>query len=167
MIIPLETIIIDDRARNGVWCAKRYDGHPRGCPNLHKNCIEARPHFNAYDESLHWYAVVFRFDLKAHAEEMKKRPRKNGKKWTEAQARCVLYWQEHKVRKPLTAMAMEIYHPLMGDVLLDIPEAHGVHIFDTMEKHGLVLEKSKPDIIHKIMFVGKRTSLLTETKERT
>lgn len=164
MIIPLKTIIIDDRARDGTWCAKKYDGHPKGCPNF-PECIETRPHFNTYDQNLHWYAVVLRFNLKAHAEEMKKRPRKDGKEWTEAQARCVLYWQEHKVRKPLKTMAMKICHPLMGDVLLDIPEANGIQVFDTMEEHGLVLERKKPDIIHKIMFVGKHSSTVKEQPE--
>ncbi len=163
MIIPLEKVIIDDRARDGTWCRIPYRSNSKGCPNFPK-CIEARPHFNTYDETLHWYAVVLRFDLKAHAEEMKKKPRKNGKAWTEAQARCVLYWQEHKVRKPLRAMAMKICVPLMGDVLLDIPEANGVQVFETMEKHGLVLDRRNPDIIHKIMFVGRRTSLLTENQ---
>ena len=160
MIIPLETVIIDDRARDGTWCRIPYRSNRKGCPNFPK-CIEARPHFNTYDEKLHWYAIVFRFDLKAHAEEMKLRPRKDGKAWTEAQARCVLYWQEHKVREPLREMAMKICYPLMGDILLDIPEANGVQVFDTMAKHGLVLIAKNPDIIHKIMFVGRRISLST------
>lgn len=162
MIIPLETVIIDDRARDGTWCKIPYRSNPKGCPNFKKGCTTSRPHFNNYN-GFEWYAVVLRFDLKAHAEEMKKKPRKDGTPWSEAQARCILYWQEHKVRKPLRAMAMELYHPLMGDVLLDIPEANGVQVFDTMAKHGLILERRNPDIIHKVMLVGKRSSESTET----
>ena len=161
MIIPLETVLVDERARDGTWCTLPYPGHPKGCPNYPK-CCESRPHFNTFDDELHWYAVVFRFDLKAHAIEMKKRPRKDKKEWTEAQARCVLYWQEHKVRKPLLEMANKICFPLMGDVLLDIPEANGVQVYSTMGANGFPLNSIKSDIIHKIMFVGKRNSTVKE-----
>ncbi len=164
MIIPLETVILDERARDGTWCTIPYSGNKNGCPNF-PECINARPHFNTYDKDLRWLAVVFPFDLKAHAEEMKKRPRKDGKPWTEAQARCVLYWQEHKVRKPLKAEAMTECFPLMGDVLLDIPEANGVNVFATMGKHGVVLKARNPDIIQKVMLVGKRNSTLSTTPE--
>jgi len=156
LIIPLETVILDERARNGVWCTKYYKGHPKGCPNYPK-CIKSKPHFNTF-QGYFWFAVVEPFDLKTHAENMKeKHP-----KWSERQCRNLLYWQ-NGVRSSLKKKAERFAFPLMGDIILDIPEANGVQVFDTMEKHGLVLEKNKPDIIHKIMFVGKRNSLLTQT----
>jgi len=155
LIIPLETVIVDNRARDGTWCAKYYDGHPKGCPNF-PDCPLKRVHFNTlrgYD----WYAVVEPFDLKSHAEKMKqKHPN-----WSERQCRNLLYWQ-NGVRSRLRKKAEKFAMPLMGDIILDIPEAHGVQVFDTMEKHGLVLERKKPDIIHKIMLVGKRNSMSTE-----
>ena len=153
MIIPLNTVILDERARDGTWCTLPYSGNKKGCPNYPK-CIKARPHFNTYT-GFDWHAIIFKFDLKAHAKEMKKRPRKDGKPWTEAQARCVLYWQEQKVRKPLRKEARTICFPLQGDVLLDIPEANGVHVFDTMAKHGIIINPWNPDIVQKVMMVGK------------
>ena len=153
MIIPLETVIVDNRARDGTWCRLYYPGHPRGCPNFPK-CCESRPHFNSFN-GYEWFAVVEKFDLKAHAEAMKKKH----PHWSERQCRNLLYWQ-NGVRRRLREKADSIAFPLMGDVILDIPEANGVHVFDTMAKNGLILERHKPDIIHKIMFVGKRNSSL-------
>ena len=156
MIILLETVVIDIRARDGTWCAKYYDGHPKGCPNFPK-CKKSRPHFNTF-QGYDWYAIVEPFDLKTHAEKMKeKHP-----KWSERQCRNLLYWQ-NGVRSRLRKKAEKFAVQLMGDIILDIPEANGVQVFDTMEKHGLVLERKKPNTIHKIMLVGKRTSLSTET----
>ena len=40
-------------------------------------------------------------------------------------------------------------------MILDCPEAHGVNVFATMEKHGISLEKHNPYNIIKIFFVGK------------
>lgn len=159
MIIPLKEVFYDLRARDGTWCKLPYPNHPKGCPN-YPMCIEQRRDFREYRD-YKWVAVVLEFDLKAHAEEMKNKPRKDGKEWTEAQARCVLYWQEHKVRRPLKEMVMKIYHPLRGDVLLDIPEVNGVNLFATMAKHDLYL-KSKPDMVRKIMLVGRNRSSLSK-----
>jgi len=154
MIIPLETVIIDNRARDGTWCKLPYPGHPKGCPNFPK-CCESRPHFNDYEEDLKWYAVVEIFNLKAHADSMKeKHP-----KWSERQCRNLLYWQ-NGVRSRLRKKAEAIAFPLMGDVILDIPEANGVQVFDTMAKQGFVIDRQKPDIIRKVMLVGRQHSLL-------
>lgn len=158
MIIPLKTVIIDNRARDGTWCTLPYPGHPKGCPNF-PECCESRPHFNDY-EGFNWYAVVETFNLKTHADAMKeKHP-----KWSERQCRNLLYWQ-NSVRSRLRKRVEAITYPLMGDVILDIPEANGIQIFDTMAKHGFVIDRHKPDIIRKVMLVGKRGSLLKETKK--
>jgi len=105
--------------------------------------------YKGYD----WFAVVEEFDLKSHAEKMKeKHPH-----WTERQCRNLLYWQ-NGVRSRLRKKAEALALPFMGDVILDIPEANGVNMFDTMAMHGLVIERQKPDTLHKIMLVGKRSS---------
>lgn len=178
MIIPLETVIVDDRARDGTWCTLPYPGHPNGCPNF-PQCCESRPHFNEY-QGFDWFAVVYKFDLKAWGDKREETHRRkyeeqnwfldesdkpSYKPLSERQRRNVLYWQEHKVRKPLRVEAMTICFPLLGDILLDIPEANGVQVFDTMAKHGIVLEAQKPDIVQKIMFVGKRNSTVKETEK--
>lgn len=148
MIVPLETVIVEDRARDGTWCTLPYLGHPRGCPNYPK-CIESRPPFNEF-EGFDWFAVVIKFDLKDHAERMKKKH----PKWSERQCRNLLYWQP-AVMKALRIRAEQFAFPIFGDVILDLPEANGVQVFDTMAKHGLILERHKPDTIHKVMLVGK------------
>lgn len=146
-MIPLETIVYDERARNGVWCRAPYPGHTKGCPNF-PDCVKQHPDFKTLPDR-EWFAVVEDFDLKAHAERIKaKHPG-----WSERQARNVLYWQ-NGVRRQLRDKALKEYQPLSGDILLTIPEACGVNVFATMTKHGLVLKKN-PDTVHKIMLIGK------------
>lgn len=144
MIIPLEMVIYNPQAR-GVWCRLPYPGHKNGCPNFPK-CIQERPSFLDVEIHYRWYAVIHTFYLKAHADMMKaKHP-----KWSERQCRNPLYWQG-RVRKLLREEA-EVFAP-SGSVILDIPEACGVDVFETMTKAGIVLER-KPDIVRKIMLVG-------------
>jgi len=143
---PLK-VAYDKRARDGTWCTLPYPGHPRGCPN-YPDCVNSRPDFKTFS-GYEWYAVVEPFDLKAHADKMhRKHPH-----WTERQCKNVLYWQG-AVRKRLKEKARKFLNPLMGDVLLDIPEASGVNLFKTMAQVGLYL-KANPDFVYKIMLIGK------------
>lgn len=92
-----------------------------------------------------WYAVIETFDLKHHAEKMKtKHPH-----WSERQCRNPLYWQG-AIRANLRNKTIMC----KGDIVLDIPEACGINVFETMKCVGITLEK-KPDIVRKIMLVGK------------
>lgn len=137
-------IIYNEQARSGEWCCKEYSNHKYGCPNFPK-CINQRIDFNNVRFSYHWYAVIEEFNLQEHAEIMKtKHP-----KWTERQCRNLLYWQG-SVRKKLKEKVIV----LKGDIVLDIPEANGIHVFNTMENHGIGLERINPVIIRKIMFIG-------------
>jgi len=145
-MIELSEIIYDERARDGTWCCLEYPNHKKGCPNFPK-CISERPDFLSLPNKK-WIAVTEEFDLKEHAIKMKeKHPH-----WTERQCRNVLYWQ-NGVRSRLRKKTRKIYHPLRGDILLDIPEANGVNVFATMAKHGVFL-KSNPDYVTKVMIVG-------------
>ena len=146
-MMPLDEVVFDIRARNGEWCMAPYPGHPRGCPN-YPACVKEHPNFKTLPPRK-WFALVEDFDLKAHAEKMKAAH----PDWTERQARCVLYWQ-NGVRKRLSEKALKEYRPLEGDILLTIPEACGVNVFATMAQHGLILKKN-PDVVHKIMLIGK------------
>lgn len=146
-MIPLTTIVYDPRARNGVWCCHPYPGHPHGCPNFVKGCtLKKRVDFRELENLYNWYAVVETFDLKAHAERMKaKHPN-----WSDRQCRNPLYWQgtvRASLRDKTVIMA--------GDIVLDIPEANGVNVFETMARAGVILE-CKPDIVRKVMLVGKK-----------
>lgn len=152
MIIPLNEVVYDIRARDGTWCCLPYPPtHDGGCPNFPK-CIEQRPDFKSLPEK-QWYAIVEEFDLKAFADKRRKLARENGKEISRWQARNRRHWQK-KVVARLKKRAQKLCVPLMGDILLDIPEANGVDVFKTMKKHGLILEPD-PDYVYKIMFVGK------------
>lgn len=143
-IIPLETVEYDSFAR-GLNCQIPYHGHPKGCPNYPK-CIKDRPDFRNIAMNYTWFAVMEVFDLKAHAESAKiKHPQ-----WTERQCRNPRHWQGG-VRKRLREKALT----LNGDILLDIPEACGVEVFETMKLHGIEIEKH-PQIVRKIMLVGMK-----------
>jgi hypothetical protein len=56
--------------------------------------------------------------------------------------------------------------------LLQMPEAHGVDIFETMKKHGIILERGNPSIVRKIMMFGiptqwdKASKIITSEKDR-
>jgi hypothetical protein len=145
MIIPLTTIHYDPMAR-GTWCQFPYPRHPKGCPNFDKGCTVKRPNFTVIRELYTWYAVVETFDLKSHAE--KKKIDHPG--WSERQCRNPLYWQG-AVRKRLRKKA----ESLNGDIILDIPEACGINVFETMANVGIVLEK-KPQTVIKVMIVGRK-----------
>lgn len=166
-MIPLETIIYDPFARNGTWCRSPYENHPKGCPNFTKGCTAKRPDFKTIADQYDWFAVTETFDLKAHADKMKaKHPEqiKNGKvvpAWTERQCRNPLYWQG-TVRSSLKRQALAEVGQLNclgseanGNIVLDIPEACGVNVFETMALVGVILER-KPDVVIKVMLVGKK-----------
>lgn len=148
MIVPLTEVNYDPKARDGRWCMPPYPNHPHGCPNFPK-CPMNRKDFLDY-EGYNWFAVIEEFDLEEHANKMKaKHPH-----WTERQCRNLLYWQ-NGVRSRLRKKAEKFAIPLRGDVILDIPEANGVNVFETMANHGITIEKHKPMKIKKIMLVGK------------
>lgn len=149
-MIELKQIVLDDRAR-GAWCKLPYPGHPKGCPNF-PDCIKERSSFEkitSYDYTK-WFAVIEEFDLKAHAKKMKdKHPN-----WSERQCRCLLYWQGG-VRKRLFEKAHKVVRPFSNDIILNIPEAHGINIFETMEKVGVKISR-KPDKVIKVMLIGRK-----------
>jgi len=144
-MIPLSKIFYDPFARNGIWCCTPYQNHPNGCPNFVKGCTKKRPDFKDIANKYDWFAITETFNLKAHAEKMKaKHPQ-----WTERQCRNPLYWQG-TVRANLRNKTIT----MEGDIVLDIPEACGINVFETMANVGVTL-KRKPDIVTKVMIVGK------------
>jgi hypothetical protein len=151
LIIPLDEVVVDERARDGTWCRLPYPGHPDGCANF-PECIQERPHINAY-EGYEWYGVVRKYDLDAHAEEMKElHP-----DWSESQRRNDQEWQD-EILSELRGEAAAFTDLSAGDVVLERPEGHGVDMWATMAGNGIKLETNDPDIIHKIVLVGKRRS---------
>ena len=144
---PLKEVVYNPQAR-GPWCALPYHNHPHGCPNLKKGCTTKRTNFILIQNDYNWYAVVEEFDLKEHAVKMKeKHPG-----WTDRQCRNPLYWQGG-VRKRLREKAQKVAITSPKSIVLDIPEACGVDVFETMKNIGIKLERN-PDIIKKVMLVG-------------
>ena len=157
-IIPLDRVTLDGKAR-GEYCRSPYEGHPKGCPNFPK-CIQNRIDFRSIQNISKWYAVIERFDLKAHADMMKqKHPH-----WTDRQCRNLLYWQGG-VRKQLREKAKKFAATSFGSVVLDIPEAHGVEVFMTMAEHGVTIEHS-PNTVTKVMLVGLIEATLRKHQEQ-
>jgi hypothetical protein len=152
--IELYQIIYEPSARDGRWCCSPYKNHPHGCPNFILGCTTKRQPFSELIQKYNrWYAVIEEFDLKTHAEKMKtKYPH-----WTDRQCRNPLYWQG-SVRKKLKLKAerlsdyLEYFNGSRG-FLLDIPEANGINVFETMANAGIILERI-PDIVKKIMIIG-------------
>ena len=148
-LIPLDEVICDPRARNGVWCTAPYPGHPKGCPNFPKGCTRSFD-FESERNRRQWYAVVEEFDLIQHAAEMKKKH----PDWSDRQCRNPLYWQGG-VRKRLREKAYRLDPKLheWGHMYMPITEAHGVNLFETMARVGIILER-KPKIVRKIALIG-------------
>lgn len=147
-MIKLPRVIYDKRAWDGTWCKLPYPGHPKGCLNFPK-CPQS--HIDFQDTSkiwTHWYAVIEEFDLEAQALEMlREHPL-----WSERQCRNLLYWQKG-VMKRLREKALADWRP--GDVILEIPEATGVNVFETMAEVGIHLQRNNIRVVKKIMLIGK------------
>jgi hypothetical protein len=146
-LIRLFDVIYDVRARNGVWCTHPYEGHPKGCPNFPK-CPQKYPDFESLRTKYLWYAVVEMFDLEMHARLM----REKYPKWSERQCKNPLYWQG-SVRTRLKEKAYEAARAIPGSIVLEIPEACGVNVFETMLKEYVLLERT-PRLVKKVMLVG-------------
>ena len=145
--IRLPKVVYDHRARDGTWCKLPYPGHPKGCPNFPRCPSQHKDFLDLYKDYF-WYAVIEIFDLGIHSVSMRLlHPR-----WTDRQCRNLLYWQ-NGVRSRLKKKAYSQYR--FGDIVLEIPEAHGVNVFETMAQAGIVIERH-PDIVRKIMMVGRR-----------
>lgn len=140
------TLVIDERARE--WCMLPYPGHPHGCPNYGKS-VECPPKVGRVAEAFdlsksHWFIVVA-FNLGAHARKMKlAHPQ-----WTARQTRNCLYWQ-NGVRKKLRSACQE----LAGQTYTLIPEAMGVDVFRTLEKHGITLLRNPQETVYKVGLCG-------------
>jgi len=139
----------DERARDGTWCKLPYPGHLKGCPN-YPECIDNRLDFKHFGAQYDWHVVTETFDLASHVSKMKnKHPN-----WSNSQARCLLYWQTG-VRSRLKKKAEALKESLHAQMILDIPEAHGINVFKMMSRLGISL-KANPDLVTKVMLVGKR-----------
>jgi len=135
-------------------CRLPYPGHREGCPNVGRS--HSCPPYSIrlgmkYDLKKPCYFVYVKFNIKKQEVRMLKlHPN-----WTKKQARCLLYWQ-NVVRRELKEKAeFYAYRPGLGYEL--IPEAMGLHVFETALYHGIKIERnySKQKYIYKIAFIGE------------
>jgi hypothetical protein len=76
--------------------------------------------------------------------------------WTENQCKNLLYWQKGLVKK-LKDEAYEYAENLGSNyIVLEVPEANGVNVFQTCKNAGVILEKNPQKKIIKVMIIGKK-----------
>ena len=154
MIIQLtkDDLELDTRAM-GLWCRLPYLNHPKGCPNYgkKKTCPPfSKPFYDLVEPPI--FLVIQPFNLEAQAKRMKERhPR-----WSDRQCRNLLYWQKGVI-KSLKEEANAFIESQDNDlILVEVPEANGVHVFKTCENVGIILERNPRKVVNKIMIIGKR-----------
>ena len=132
------TPVIDRTVRN--LCQRPYHGHPNGCPNYNHvpRCPPYVPIFDTiFDVQYPVFAIVNKFDFRAHVERM----RELHPTWSKYQLECCLYWQQG-ARNRLKGMIKEFQENFMmtGYSVVTTPEAMGVDVTKTMATVGVVLE---------------------------
>jgi len=151
--IRLDSIDCTERARE--WCKLPYPDHPKGCPAYGKR-VDCPPQAKRFNEVFEppFFLVAVRFDLTEHVAKMlKKHP-----KWTEKQAKCVLYWQK-TVEKTLRQKCEKLISRLPNGFCYTLkPEAMGINVFTTAFKHGIPIETRPKQYVWKIAVVGKLNS---------
>jgi len=151
MILPLHIVIYDKRARDGTWCAKQSKRYPHGCPNF-PECPTKHPDFITL-QGYKWYAVTEEFDIEGW--EKSQAEKHEGENWSRRQLRNPRHWQK-VVMKRLRSKAQANSNRLLGDIILEIPEACGVDVVRTMSKVGVKFEwGEQAKKIKKIMLIGK------------
>jgi hypothetical protein len=155
LIIELkpDQLVIDLKA-HGYWCQLPYPGHPKGCPNFGKK-QGCPPKAMIFSQTYQppYYLISETFDIESHINKMKQlHPQ-----WTQRQCRNLLYWQK-SVNKKLREKSKQYLASLNDEhlMLLEIPEATGINIFETCRNVGIALEKLPEHQVTKIMIIAKR-----------
>lgn len=138
-IVPVKKLVVNENS--GQWCKLPYPNHPKGCPNYGKaaKCPPQAPWVHHYfNIKRPMYLVHSEFYLSEHVAEMKRKH----PKWSDLQARCVLYWQSRS-RKQMKKRVAEAVKILRANRITACPEAMGVNVFATALKSGLKLDKTR------------------------
>lgn len=148
VVLPIKDIVMDLRARK--WCKLPYLDHPKGCPNYGRRviCPPQAPIWTNVMEGP-YILIGVKFNLQKWIEKMKGRH----PHWSDRQCRCCLYWQG-KVRKRLREECEKIQKENPRLVVSYVPEAMGVHVFETCYKNGIKLQKNPQNIVWKIAILG-------------
>ena len=141
---------INLRARE--WCMLPYPRHPNGCPEYgqREECPPQAPLITDFADlqQPHFFAIVT-FNLEEHMQRMWS----NHPEWSDAQARCVLYWQG-TVRSLLTEHAEDFQWRNPGMVYTLIPEAMGVNVISTLQNLHIPVELKPTHIVHKVALLA-------------
>jgi len=135
-------------------CQLPYPGHKNGCPNVgkSKSCppfvkrIEEK--YNIIDKPC--YFVYVKFNLKKQEERMLK----IHSEWTVKQARCNLYWQK-SVKKIIKNEIIHFDYKRYNMSFEMIPEAMGMHVFETAHYHNIPLPRIIKNYVYKVAFMGE------------
>lgn len=142
--------VIDYNVRS--LCIKPYPGHSKGCPNFGKKqgCPPGAAKFDeVYDLSKPVYAIINKYDFKAHTERM----RQLHPAWSDKQVRCCLYWQP-AARKQLVIATKSFLEKHKGYHVETCPEAMGINITSTLATVGIVLEWPPETITYQVALAG-------------
>lgn len=110
--IEIDTLVITRKTR--LWCQLPYPNHKNGCPNYNKNPL-CPPHspFSINFAYFNYFRLIYAiFDFKQYKEIRKlEKPH-----WSDAQIRCVLYWQS-SIKKLLKDHIKSYYNNISPDYL--------------------------------------------------
>jgi len=144
----LDKLVLSNRVPN--WCQLPYPRHPKGCPNYDKreNCPpNTEPITNLIKPP--FLLVGIRFNLGGHIKRMKEiHP-----EWSNAQARCVLYWQ-NKVMKRLREECEHVKNRIPNPKVFYCPEGYYVNVFKTASMVGIKLKTRPKKYVWKIAIIG-------------
>jgi len=153
MSISLQnSVVYDVRARDGTWCAKPSKSYLHGCPN-YPGCPAKYPDFLDLWDKYDWYAVIEEFDIEGWEKNQAEKHKDEG--WSRKQLRNPRHWQKG-VMKRLRDKAHANSNRLLGDIILEIPEACGVDVVRTMASVGIRFEWGlNAKTYRKVMLIGK------------
>jgi len=142
-------------------CKLCYPRHKNGCPNYGKKgeCPPSAPYIKQIlkvDKKM--WLVHSEFNLANHVKKM----RKKHPEWSEVQLRNLLYWD--KTSKRQMKERSKIIQKKLGkraNIAITMGEAHGVNLYVTCKKSGLILEKinMKLKICRHVAILGKAKNL--------
>ena len=134
-------------------CARRYPGHPRGCPNLDKKpaCPPRAPLLHEkIDLALPVWAVWNEYPIGEHMKRMAGRH----PKWSDRQLRNPLYWQPAARKELRVQIRRWCQLPNTPPVIVGCPEACGCNLTATMRSIGIILDWPPRRTAYQIVLCG-------------
>ena len=134
-------------------CRRPYPLHPKGCPNYNKKkgCPPTSlPITKLLNLNKNTYAIWNKFNFWKHRTRMLSlHPR-----WSDRQTECCLYWQG-RARKQLQLECLKFRQTHPNQLILKVPESHGINVTATMLKIGIELEWPPINFTYQVAIAGK------------